>query len=164
MTSPTPQCNRPCRDTQRSFGIPEETLIEWDFDVRKFRQTKQSLRCWSEKWKTVLSFRNDGQGKRCKLCAEYDRMWISAVTPAEQAEVVALKLSHAQDVKSMRVVNVRGNKQSLHDATRLSPTGDGLLLKIHIDGMDQSKYRCPRNLVSFFYFGQVDGPACSWQQ
>ena len=51
-------------------------------------------------------------------------------------------------VKADRQVNVRGNMQSENDAVHLTPDGAGLMIKLMIDGMDQSKFRVPRNLVT----------------
>eukprot|EP00973_Karenia_brevis_P077483 10765205-Karenia_brevis.AAC.1 len=89
--------------------------------------------------------RNTGQGKRCRVCAELDQMWLQATHEEEKTECAQRKHKHIQDIKAMRAVGVRGNLQSVYDSRAPSPDGLGLVCKIMIDGMDQAKFKCPRN-------------------
>ena len=114
------------------------------------------MRCFKQNWSSLLAFRNDGQGKRCKICARLDEEYLQCVTDDERRALVHKKNEHIAAIKAMRLVNVRGNQQSEADAQRLTDTGEGLVLKLMIDGMDQAKFRLPRNLVcTLFMFPLV---------
>ena len=103
-------------------------------------------------WRRFMPFRNIGQGKRCKLCAVLSEERAQATSEEERQEVARKKGLHVEEVKADRAVNVRGNKISQADA--LHPSGDGIgkLLKITIDGMDQAKFRIPRNMVPYYNY------------
>ena len=62
------------------------------------------------------------------------------------------------EIAADRKVNVRGNLMAEKDAQ--SPSSDGVeqVLKITIDGMDQAKFRCPRNLASSAGFSNLWRP------
>jgi hypothetical protein len=106
------------------------------------------LNSWNVAWKYVMPFRNVGQGKRCKVCAALSEERVQCVTKEEKDDVSARHQAHVDDVMADRAVNVRGNK--LAELHARKPTADGLnqIAKITIDGMDQSKFRVPRNLVT----------------
>ena len=52
------------------------------------------------------------------------------------------------EVMGDRAVSMRGNKLAEKDAANPSPDGVNQILKITIDGMDQAKFRVPRNLAA----------------
>ena len=116
------------------------------------------LKCWNGSWKRFLDFRNIGQGNRCKVCAKLDEERVSAVTPAEKAEVATEKAKHLDSVSSDRQCSVRGTLLAEKDARK--PTSDGVnqVMKITIDGMDQAKFKCPRNLASSSQFSSLWRP------
>jgi hypothetical protein len=116
------------------------------------------LKCWNGSWKRFLDFRNIGQGNRCKVCATLDEERVSAVTPAEKAEVATEKAKHIDSVSSDRQCSVRGTLLAEKDARK--PTSDGVnqVMKITIDGMDQAKFKCPRNLANSSQFSSLWRP------
>lgn len=58
------------------------------------------------------------------------------------------KQAHLDAVHADRAVNVRGNKMSEMHAEKPEGGGVNQMIKITVDGMDQAKFRCPRNMVS----------------
>ena len=56
-----------------------------------------------------MPFRNKGQGKRCKECAEMDAERINCTTSEEKTELAARKKRHVDEIGADRKVNVRGN-------------------------------------------------------
>ena len=52
----------------------------------------------------------------------------------------------------------RGNVLSENDSKKATSDGHGLTGKIVIDGMDQSKFKCPRNLASNSQFSDCWRP------
>ena len=105
------------------------------------------FQAWRNIWSKVMPFRDTGQGKRCSCCAQLDAERDLATDLAGKREVAMKKHAHINHIKAVRQVNVRSNTQSEHDAAQPSRDGWQKLLKISIDGMDQSKFRCPRNLA-----------------
>ena len=114
--------------------------------------------CWSQRWKNYLQFRNIGQGKRCKICAALDERRLQATSEEEKARVEEEKNDHINDVMAARNYSVRGNKQAVEHARNPSQDGLDKLLKITIDGMDQAKFRVPRNLCSSAEFESLWRP------
>jgi hypothetical protein len=111
--------------------------------------SKSTLRrVWCDRWKKFLPFRNVGQGKRCRVCAKIDQERVQATTTDERAAVAQEKKDHIRNVMADRVVSVRANRTAEQDAKQPTCDGIGQVLKITIDGMDQAKFRCPRNLAS----------------
>ena len=102
---------------------------------------------WNSQWKKYMPFRNIGQGKRCRVCAQLDEARANATTRVEKHELVKEKMVHISEIKADRSINVRGNTQSTYDASHPSPDGSGKVLQVIVDGMDQSKFRTPRNIV-----------------
>ena len=101
---------------------------------------------WSSSWKHVLKFRNTGQGKRCKVCAALDEARSKASSTEEREQLTKEKMDHITEIKADRCINVRGNAQSEHDSASNHMRGSEVL-KVTIDGMDQAKFRVPRNTV-----------------
>ena len=110
--------------------------------------TQWAIQVWRQRWDKILVFRNVGQGKRCKICARHDEERAQATSQEDRLRVGLEKRQHVEDVLADRNVSVRGNEIAERDAQ--CPSEDGLdkMLKVQIDGMDQAKFRCPRNLAS----------------
>ena len=62
------------------------------------------------------------------------------------------------EVMADRAVNVRGNHSAEQAARTPNHDGYGQMVKVTIDGMDQSKFRCPRNLASSAEFASLWRP------
>ena len=117
------------------------------------------LRVWNDRWKHVLIFRNEGQGKRCKICAKLDEQRLQATTEEERANLAEEKNRHIKEIMMDREINMRINRIAEHDAENPTVDGLGQILKITIDGMDQAKFRCPRNLNSTAEFDGLWRPS-----
>jgi len=113
---------------------------------------------YHERWERYIGFRNIGQGKRCKECARLDEERLLAVSTEERAEIARKKKEHIDGVMADRQVSMRANRIAEQDAQRPTVDGVGQLLKLTIDGMDQAKFRCPRNLKSSAEFDSLFRP------
>ena len=105
-------------------------------------------RCWFDRWKKYLAFRDGGHDKRCKICAELDEWRSTATTAEERQEAQIAKDTHVSEVKQDRDIMVRSGK--LAEQAAKQPTVDGFnqVVRVDLDGMDQAKFKCPRNLSS----------------
>ena len=124
-------------------------------------------RCWHDRWCSYLPIRNIGQGKRCKICAELSEERVQATTPEEQALVRERAQFHIDSVMADRNHSVRCNHIAERDAKVVSRDGLSLTCKLVIDGMDQAKWRAPRNLASSAEFDALWRPqlhvtGCIW--
>jgi hypothetical protein len=115
------------------------------------------FRAWSNRWENYLRFRNIGQGKRCKICARLDEERTQAADPDERASLMEKKKEHIAQIMADREVGMRATKMAERDAKKPSD-GRGQLLRITIDGMDQSKFKVPRNLASTAEFESLWRP------
>ena len=106
----------------------------------------------------MLAFRNVGQGKRCKVCAKIDEERRQATTVEERAAVSQEKKNHIQAIMADRAVSVRTNRAAEEHSKVPSVDGINQLLKITIDGMDQAKFRPPRNFASSVEFDSCFRP------
>ena len=93
-----------------------------------------------------MPFRDIGQGKRCRTCARLDAERVQATSEEEKKRLAAEKAAHIKLVQDDRAINMRGNSTSELHAQKITGDGFGLLLKMSIDGMDQAKFKVPRNL------------------
>ena len=150
------------RTTQKRYlnpGCFEDLWAQYSMASGAQGVSKSTLHtAWNLRWKRYMPFRNIGQGKRCRICARLDEDRRQASTEEDKALAVAAKTTHIDEVQQDRAVNVRGNK--IAEQAAASPTIDGFnqILKITIDGMDQAKFRCPRNLASSAEFSSLWRP------
>ena len=140
------------RNAPKRWLSPGSFVSLWELyeaQVPKSDQVSKSTfyNVWSLSWSKYMKFRNVGQGKRCRVCAALDEQRIKASSTEERVEIIQQKIAHVEQVKADRMVNTRGNSQSEHDSSSPSPDGSGKVLKICLDGMDQGKFRVPRNVV-----------------
>jgi len=123
------------------------------------RVSKSTLyKAWAERWKKFIRFRNIGQGKRCKLCAQIDEERLNATTVDEKQAVAQLKHEQIKKIKADREVSLTTNYMAEKDAINQTETGEGQVIKIIIDGMDQAKFKVPRNLASSAEFEKLWRP------
>ena len=115
-------------------------------EVRVSRSTLR--RAWDNTWKHVIKIMPVRTHARCNRCAELDEYKKKVITDAERLQYQVEKDNHIKDIKADRAVSMRGNR--LSEEASLNPTTDGhqQLLKITIDGMDQAKFKLPRNISS----------------
>ena len=158
----------PCNPAQSVRYAPKRHLTPQKFEDLCFlhemeegdRAVSRSTlrRCWDARWQHFLVIRNVGQGKRCRVCAIGSEQRAQATTIDEMAALTARIQQHIDVVMADRNHSTRGNHMSERDSKVESPDGLGLMGKLVIDGMDQAKFRCPRNLASSAEFESLWRP------
>ena len=100
---------------------------------------------YKEYWEPTLGFRSVGQHARCATCARLAKTRRDSPDMAERASADAEYKAHLNGVFAMRRVDMRFSQMS---AASCEPgcTLPNRCLHIRIDGLDQAKGRCPRNL------------------
>ena len=97
------------------------------------------FRAWTNRWEKYLRFRNVGQGKRCKICARLDKERTQAADLDERASLLEKKKEHIAQIMADRQVGMQATHIAERDARKPSADGRDQILRITIDGMDQSK-------------------------
>ena len=96
-------------------------------------------------WNPALKIRALGTHARCTQCCEDCKRLEKCSSPQERAEIMAARSRHLSSMLSARDLEMRENKMS-----EASCEGGcsflGHILKIDMDGMDQAKFRAPRNI------------------
>ena len=102
-------------------------------------------RVYKEYWEPTLGFRSIGQHARCTTCARLAKTRRDSPDMDERANADAEYKAHLKGVFAMRRVDMRFSQMS---AASCEPgcTLPNRCLHIRIDGLDQAKGRCPRNL------------------
>ena len=77
---------------------------------------------------------------RCSICAEFSARCNKAACEADRQKLEAAQKSHLLNVHQYRLIQGRLNT--------LSETPGSNILKVDLDGLDQSKTKFPRNLAS----------------
>lgn len=131
-------------------GCFEDLWLQYETStVPEQRVSKSTLyKVWKQNWERVLRFRNVGQGKRCKVCARLDEERVQATTDEERMQIGRRKQEHIDEILADRAVTGRSISISEHDARKPNEDGHDQLMTITIDGMDQAKFKVPRNLAS----------------
>ena len=115
-------------------------------------------KAFNKHWKSVLCFKHDGQGTRCSICATMDEERRRAVSKEERQEVELRKRRHYERHDADRSMNVRSNKMSTDPSTFQLANASTRVVKLMVDGMDQAKFRTPRNLAASSSFSQAYRP------
>ena len=111
--------------------------------------SRSTLRkAWKGRWKRLMPFRNIGQGKRCAECCELDEERAQACSHEEKQVASEKKKVHIDGVTMDHDVTTRTNLLSALSSFKPSVDGLNQVINIRLDGMDQAKFRCPRNLGS----------------
>lgn len=106
-------------------------------------------RVWLANWKGILRVRHKTQHSRCTECSRISTLLRRADTEDEKATLFATHEAHLNTIFADRSTDDRASQLSAQSC-KLGCTLSGRLLKIDIDGMDQSKYKCPRNYEAPF--------------
>lgn len=108
-----------------------------------------------------MPLKDQGGGQKCSACAELSERRSQCSTTEERKQVDAEKQQHIDIVKADRAINQRGNKRASAENNFLKATADKNILKIMIDGMDQSKFSLPRHgrMVGTADFSKLWRPA-----
>ena len=100
---------------------------------------------YREYWEPTLGFRSIGQHARCTTCATLAKTRRDSPDMAERARADAEYKAHLKGVFAMRRVDMRFSQMSVASCEPGCALANRCL-HIRIDGMDQAKGRCPRNL------------------
>ena len=97
-----------------------------------------------QSWQSFLPFKNAGAQSKCTICASLSERRTAAADSAERAEIDREKKSHLDVVMSDRRAAERGAKRAAKESVFLKSENDDQVMKVLIDGMDQSKFALPR--------------------
>ena len=149
--------------------VPKRYLNQSDVDVNSLWHAYETQhldqahvsrdtfrKAFQRNWKKFLLFKG---GVRCNVCADFDESRKHCLTKLERQEIDAQKQRHVDRCDADRSVNVRGNRLSALESTYTPQHASSSAIKILIDGMDQAKYRCPRNLSASATFSACSRPA-----
>ena len=95
-------------------------------------------------WKHYLPLKNAGQQSKCITCASLSEARAQATDAETRMELDQQKKEHLNVVMADRRVNVRGNKMSADPAVWDKALNSEKVMKLMVDGMDQSKFALPR--------------------
>jgi hypothetical protein len=141
-------------------GTFEDLFLQYETSMEPAERVSKStlFSVWKRNWCRVIRFRNVGQGKRCKLCAKLDEERAQATTEEERMLIGQRKQSHIDEILADRAVTGRTITMAERDASRPADDGHDQVIAITIDGMDQAKFRVPRNLASSAEFESLWRP------
>ena len=103
-------------------------------------------RAWDSTWKHLIRIIPVRTHGRCAICAELDEFSRKAITEEERLKYQEDKANHIKDIKADREVATRGAAMSEDAVAHPSGDGYGQVLRMTIDGMDQAKFKLPRNI------------------
>lgn len=118
--------------------------------------------CWQtfhseyrKNWESKLGFRGQGQHAKCDCCEDLKQRIRTAATLQERHEqCLALECHHREQFADRRCYyRLRDMSQRFYQGHL-----DAQSICIIIDGMDQSKFRCPRNLPGKKTFADLERP------
>ena len=104
-------------------------------------------RVWKKHWSGVVRIRHSHQHARCAECARLEAMRSKAETEEEKQDILASLAWHRDMIFADRASDARLST-SAEESCKLNSSVPYRVLKIDLDGMDQSKFRCPRNVAS----------------
>ena len=116
-------------------------------------------KAFKKHWRSILQFKGYGQGTRCQLCADLDEERKHCTSKEERASIDIRKRRHYERTDADRSMNVRSNQLSCFPATFQLSNAGSRVVKFMVDGMDQAKFRTPRNLAASSAFAQCHRPA-----
>ena len=114
-------------------------------------------KCYKSRWKTVLRMRGHNLHQRCSICAKLSESRKKATSQEEKDDVASQHQRHLEMVMADRNVDKRGDVMSEEYAKKGDPFGASIL-KLSVDGVDQAKFRIPRNLASSKEFQAIWRP------
>ena len=117
------------------------------FEAQHDSASKSTFLRAFKNWEKFICFKGPSQGSMCGTCASLDEQRKQATTREERAEVESERQIHLDRCNADRTVNVRGNRVAALPETWSVAAASAATMKLMIDGMDQAKFRCPRNCV-----------------
>ena len=141
-------------DVQEVRWLPPGRLMEY-YDMYRMQDGVASRSTltdvYRKAWAKFLKFRKHSQHARCASCAKYQAAREQATSKAQHDNVTSGHVEHLKTVFADRAVDARLAALSTQ-AVSAVPSGQGMddstILHILIDGMDQAKFKCPRNICS----------------
>jgi hypothetical protein len=107
-------------------------------------------RCFRAYWRHAIMFRDRSHHSRCSLCSKYSRQRVLCMSAEDKEEVKAAHAAHVRSVLNDRATYMRAQRlceESCKPADQPEQVSkEESVLTISIDGMDQAKFRIPRNL------------------
>ncbi len=103
---------------------------------------RRALKCW----RNALKFRRVSQHAKCSTCARLHKLRKDATTAAERDAVRADLDKHLRAMFMDRAMDARYGKLSEESARGTVTTGT--ILSLAMDGMDQAKFKVPRNVCN----------------
>ena len=89
------------------------------------------------------------QHKKCDKCEAFKGYLRKIVDPSEKQKLVDAYRAHVQETMEDKFVRRRGAKCSEESASANYKCVEKTMLWMTIDGMDQAKYKLPRNQFHF---------------
>ncbi len=96
-------------------------------------------------WGAVLKIRFLGQHARCALCAELSERLKQTNDPQVIADILGVRDRHLSSMFADRDVEMKLDELS-NASCKEGCSFCGRILKVDIDGMDQAKFKAPRNI------------------
>ena len=137
-----PNAGRKCMPP---MSRPAVYIMYCNIAISERGQLQLLQKVYKEYWEPILGFRAVGHLARCTTCARLAKIRRDSPDPAERASADREYKAHLAGVFGMRRVDMRFSQMS---ARSCEPgcTLPNRCLHIRIDGLDQAKGRCPRNL------------------
>ena len=105
------------------------------------------FRCfYKQGWDRIIKFRKVAQHARCETCARLSKTCRTAPLQSEQKAAEGALRAHRLRNFADRAVDFRLSQLSEDSTTKEGIPLASRVLHIRIDGMDQAKFKCPRNM------------------
>ena len=101
----------------------------------------------SEKWTKILRWRHEGNHSVCTECEKLKAYRRQAHSSKDMESVLRAYHLHLEQMHHDRSVDARINMKAIQSVIKGGKVDGPKLLSLTVDGMDTSKYKCPRNLV-----------------
>ena len=115
----------------------------------KGKKAKRTLffRCfYKQGWDRIIKFRKVAQHARCETCARLCKLVRTQPLKCDQKAAAEALRAHRLRNFADRAVDFRLSQLSEDSTTKDGTLLPSRVLHIRIDGMDQAKFRCPRNM------------------
>ena len=101
---------------------------------------------YKQGWERIIKFRKVAQHARCETCARLCKSLRTEALKHDQKAVEAALRAHRLRNFADRAVDFRLSQLSEDSTTKEGMVLASRVLHIRIDGMDQAKFKCPRNM------------------
>lgn len=105
------------------------------------------IRCYKDKWSQTLRIRNHGMHAKCNACERFKELRRQATSASDSKIITKAYHEHIREQYYDRTVDQRLCAMSEEAVKGIIPLeSERSILSCCIDGMDQAKFRCPRNI------------------